>query len=262
MYDWYLGGEMNYAVDREFGKKILDVFPIVRPVALANRQLLHRVVRYMAAQGIRQFVDIGSGVPTVGNVHQVADEVAPGSRVVYVDNEPIAVAHSQLLLDQHGDPDRHAIVNDDLRSPDALWQKVLNTGVIDQTQPIGLLMIAVLHFVTGDGEAESTLARYRKLLPEGSYLALSHATVDGVGQKRADEYRELVAMYERTSNPVRLRSWSEIRGLFGDFELVEPGLAWAPDWRPELARPGTDANLFTTSDESVVCAGVAHNRTS
>lgn len=257
MYDWYLGGETNYAIDREFGKKILDVFPVVQPVALANRRVLHRAVRYLARQGIDQFVDIGSGVPTVGNVHQVADEIAPESRVVYVDNEPVAVAHSQHLLDQHGDPRRHAIVNDDLRSPDTLWQQVLDTGVIDPTRPIGLLVIAVLHFVTGDGEAEAALARYRSFLPAGSYVALTHATVDGVQRQRAAEYLELVGMYEQTSNPVRLRSWDEIRGLFGPFELVDPGLAWAPDWHPEQDRPGTGSELFTTSDESVVCAGLA-----
>jgi O-methyltransferase involved in polyketide biosynthesis len=179
MYDWYLGGGTNYAIDREFGKQVLDVFPIVKPVALANRLLLQRFVRHLATQGVRQFVDLGSGVPTVGNVHQIADEVDTGSRVVYTDNEPVAVAHSELLLDRHGDPERHAVVNVDLRDPDEVWRQVKRTGVVDTSQPVGLLMIAVLHFV--HDEVDDVMRRYRDHLPAGSHLAISHATKDGAG---------------------------------------------------------------------------------
>jgi hypothetical protein len=258
MYDWYLGGTTNYAVDREFGKKILDVFPIVRPVAWANRHLLHRVVRHLVGRGVRQFIDIGSGVPTAGNVHQVADEIAPDSRVVYVDNEPVAVGHSRIVLEEHGDPERHAVVNDDLRSPGSVWRQALASGVIDPAEPVGLLLISVLHFITGDGEAEWALAKYRDLLPSGSYLAIAHATVDGAHPQRAQEYLKLVDMYEQTSNPVRLRSWEETQALFGDFELIAPGMCWAPEWHPEEAIPGTGADLFNSPDESVVCAAVGY----
>ncbi|MBQ6643151.1 MAG: SAM-dependent methyltransferase [Saccharopolyspora sp.] len=258
MYDWYLGGKANYAIDREFGKTILEVFPIVRPVALANRYLLHRIVRHLVGRGVRQFVDLGSGVPTVGNVHHVADEVAPDSRVVYVDYEPVAVAHSQRLLDKHGDPERHAVVQADLRSPKSLWKQVRATGVVDPAEPIALLMIAVLHFVPDDDEVEQALVQYRDLLPAGSYLAISHATVDGAQPQRAAEYLQLVQRYDQTANPVRLRSWDETRALFGGFELIEPGMAWAPEWHPEDASPGTGKKLFNTADESVVCAAVGY----
>jgi O-methyltransferase involved in polyketide biosynthesis len=257
IYDWILGGTANWAIDREFGKKILDVFPIAQQAALANRYLLHRIVRHLVRQGVRQFVDIGSGVPTMGNVHQIADDLVPDSRVAYVDNEPVAVAHSHELLRQHGDPSRHTIVNADLRDPDVLWKRVIETGVIDPDQPIGLLIIAVLHFVTGENEGEHALARYRELLPPGSYLAISHGTDDGAHPTCAAALRELAVMYEQTSNPVLYRTREQIRDLFGDFELLEPGMCWAPEWHPEEAAPGTMTASFDDPSESAVWTGVA-----
>lgn len=258
MYDWYLGGTTNYAIDREFGKTILDVFPIVQPVALANRYLLHRIVRHLMARGVRQFIDLGSGVPTAGNVHQIADEVDPTSRVVYVDYEPVAVAHSRSLLNEHGDPARHAVVQADLRSPEAIWGQVRESGVLDLAEPIGLLMIAVLHFVTDDEAARQALAKYQSLLPAGSYLAISHATADRAHPQRAREYLKLVDRYEQTSNPVRLRTWEEIAELFGGLELLDPGMCWAPEWHPEHATPETAGELFASPDESVVCTAVGY----
>src|ERR1700704_6347651 len=182
VYDWYLGGTANWAIDREFGKKILSTFPFARPVAISNRLFLHRLVRHLARMGVRQFVDIGAGVPTMGNTHQVADEVAPGSKVVYIDHEPVAVAHSQVLLEQNGDLARHAVINADLRDPDRLWQRVIETGVIDLGEPIAVLIIAVLHVqqpgLDGVDIGARAVARYRELLTSGSYLAISHITDD------------------------------------------------------------------------------------
>jgi O-methyltransferase involved in polyketide biosynthesis len=255
MYDWYLGGGTNYAIDREFGKQVLDVFPIVKPVALANRLLLQRFVRHLATQGVRQFVDLGSGVPTVGNVHQIADEVDTGSRVVYTDNEPVAVAHSELLLDRHGDPERHAVVNVDLRDPDEVWRQVKRTGVVDTSQPVGLLMIAVLHFV--HDEVDDVMRRYRDHLPAGSHLAISHATKDGVSGQRAGEVDDLVGMYERTMNPLCLRTHEQVRGLFGDFELLEPGVVWAPEWHAEERLTGFRPPAFDDPSDSIVVGGAA-----
>jgi S-adenosyl methyltransferase len=131
VYDFYLGGSTNYAIDREFGERVLSDFPVVRPIARANRLFLCRVVRHLSALGVSQFVDIGCGMPTTGNVHQVADEVNDASRVVYVDHDPIAVAHTQILLEQHGDSWRHAALQVDLREPDELWKRVADTGVVD-----------------------------------------------------------------------------------------------------------------------------------
>ena len=254
MYDWYLGGSTNYAIDREFGKQILGVLPVVKPVALANRLMLQRVVRHLARQGIRQFVDLGSGVPTVGNVHQIADEIDAGSRVVYTDNEPVAIAHSELLLGQHGDPDRHAVVNADLRDPVALWGEVARTGVIDLEEPVALLMIAVLHFVHDD--LERLMNRYRSYLPGGSYLAITHITKEGMSAQRAAEVDDLVGMYERTSNPVRLRGHEEVRELFRGFELRDPGVVWTPKWHPE-ERTTVEAPVFEHPSDSIVLGGLA-----
>lgn len=256
-YDWYLGGSTNYAIDREFGRQVVDVFPLVRSCALANRQWMQRVVRHLAKLGVRQFVDVGSGAPAGGNVHQVADEVAPDSRVVYCDDEPVAVAHSELLLEQHGDPARHAVIAADLRAPCEVWQKVLGTGVIDPNEPVALLMMAVLHYVRGDGEAERALARYRGNLPSDSCLAISHLTAEGVREERASAVLAMADKYERTSNPVRLRTREELRELFGDFELLDPGLVWVPEWHAEHSVPGAEAPSFEHPDESALLGGVA-----
>ena len=254
MYDWYLGGETNYAIDRELGKQVLDVFPIIEPVALGNRLALQRVVRHLAKRGVRQFVDLGSGVPTVGNVHQIADEVSTDTRVVYTDNEPVAVAHSELLLDQHGDRDRHAVVNADLRDPDQLWHQVRRTGVIDVDEPIALLMVAVLHFVHDD--LEQIMNRYRSYLPSGSYLTITHITKDGTSPRRAAEVDQLVDMYARTSNPVRLRGYDEVLGLFRGFELLDPGLVWVPEWHPE-EQVGVRVPEFPQPSDSIGFTGTA-----
>lgn len=261
VYDFYLEGTANWAIDREFGTRVLSSFPLLRPIAKANRLFLHRVVRHLVRHGVRQFVDIGSGVPTMGNTHQVADEVAPDdSRVVYVDHEPVAVAHSQVLLEQHGDPARHAAIQGDLREPDALWKKVAETKVVDLSKPVAVLMIAVLHVgqpgPDGRDVGPEAVARYRELLSSGSYLAISHITDEGVPEEVGEKLVELKAMYDGRSSPVIWRKHAEIRELFGDFELVEPGMGWTTDWHPEETSPMSPVIRFATPNESVIWAGV------
>jgi hypothetical protein len=260
VYDWYLGGTANWEIDREFGRRVLATFPLLRPIAIANRLYLHRLVRHLVRRGVRQFVDIGSGVPTMGNTHQVADEIAADSRVVYVDHEPIAVAYSQLLLNQHGDAARHTAINADLRKPDQLWQRVIETGVIDLDEPIALLLIAVLHVqqLGADGVdiSPQAIARYRELLPCGSYLAISHITNDGVPEDVAEKLIELKRMYDTSSSPVIWRSQAEIRALFGDFELVPPGMGWTSSWHPEETGPTSPVIEFDRPSEAVIWAGV------
>jgi hypothetical protein len=260
VYDWYLGGTANWAIDREFGKKVLSVVPSARTAAIANRLFLHRAVRHLARLGVRQFVDIGAGVPTMGPTHQVADEVAPDSRVVYIDNEPVAVAHSQVLLEQRGDLTRHAVINADLRDPDRLWQRVIETGVIDLGEPIAVLLIAVLHVqqpgLDGVDIGARVVARCRELLSSGSYLAISHATVDGVPEHVERQFVNLGKMYDASSSKGIWRSRDEIRALFGDFELVEPGMCWTPSWHPEESSPNSPVIEFDTPAESSGWVGV------
>jgi hypothetical protein len=261
VYDYYLGGTANWAIDREFGKKVLSRFPLLRPIAKANRLFLHRAVRYLVRQGVRQFVDIGSGVPTMGPTHVVADELAPDSRVVYIDNEPVAVAHSEMLLEQHGDPKRHAAINADLRYPDELWRRVSSTGVIDFDQPVALLLIAVLHVHQADQRGEdlggSSLARFRELLGSGSYLAISHITTEGVPDAQVANLADLKRLYDTSSSSNAIwRDHAEIRELFGDFEIVEPGLTWTPVWHPEETSSIAPVISFNSPNESVILAGV------
>lgn len=261
VYDYYLGGTANWAIDREFGDRIEATFPLVRPIAKANRLFLHRAVRYLVRHGVHQFVDIGAGVPTMGNTHAVADELAANrTRVVYIDNEPVAVAHSRLLIEECGDPARHTVVRADLRDPDGLWQQVLDTGLIDLDQPVGLLIIAVLHVQQLDrGSIDvgpQAVARYRALLPAGSYLALSHATDDGVPDDFKRQLAEVKKLYDAHSSPVIWRSRDEVAALFGNFELVQPGITWTPLWHPEEAGPSAPGVDFDAPNESVVLAGV------
>ncbi|GAB3491835.1 SAM-dependent methyltransferase [Amycolatopsis cihanbeyliensis] len=230
-YDWFLGGTTNWAVDREFGKQVLQVMPSLRTVALVNREFLRRAVRHCVRHGVRQFLDIGSGVPTVRNVHEVADELDPDSRCVYVDNEPVAVAHGRVLLEKHGDLKRHAALNADLLNVDNLWEQTRATGVLDPNEPIALLMVAVLHFVPPGGGAEEAVARYKELLPSGSYLVASHATNDGIPADRAAEAATAEAQYKRANTPIGFRSREQFTGFFEGWDLVDPGVTWAAEWR-------------------------------
>ena len=260
VYDYYLGGDANWEIDRQFGEKALTAYPFVRPAAKANRQFLHRVVRHLARAGIRQFVDVGSGIPTNGPTHVAADGISTDTRVVYVDNEPVAVAHSKVLLDEAGDPDRHAAIHGDLRDPDGLWHKVAETGVIDLEQPIALLLIAVLHVQQLDEEGVdqtgAIVARYRKLLRPGSYLAISHGSADGVPADRAADMAKFASMYDQSSTPVKWRPRAEIDAMFGDLELLAPGTTWTPLWHPEEQTPDSPAIEFSQPNDSVVWAGV------
>lgn len=261
IYDYYLGGDANWAIDREFGDKVKEMFPLAVSAAKANRQFLFRVVRHLMRLGVRQFVDLGAGLPTMDHTHSVADAYEPGTaRVVYVDNEPVAVAHSQILLEQQGDPRRHTAINADLRAPGRLWQQVLDTGLVDLSRPVGLLMIAVLHVQQLDEHGRDlgpdVVARYRELLPGGSYLAISHATNEGVPPAIAAQMVELKALYDSSSSPVIWRTHQEIAGLFGDFELVEPGLTWTPSWHPEESVSRANDPVFAHPGESICYAGI------
>jgi O-methyltransferase involved in polyketide biosynthesis len=264
VYDWYLGGTSNWAIDREFGERVLTAMPIVKPIAMANRLFLNRLVRYLVRAGVRQFVDIGAGIPTMGSTHQVADGLAKDTRVVYADHEPVAVAHSRALLEKYGDPNRHAAINGDLRDPDGLWERVLATGVIDPEQPIALLLIAVLHVQQLDADGveigPTVVARYRELLSSGSYLAISHGTTEGLPEQVEAQLNALKRMYDASGSPVIWRSHAEIEAMLGDFELVEPGMTWTSLWHPEETGSDAPSIEFDSPEESVVYVGVGRKR--
>jgi SAM-dependent methyltransferase len=226
-YDALLGGAHNFEVDRQFARSAELVFPGVAEACKANRAFLWRTVKYLVGMGIRQFIDIGSGIPTVGNVHEVAQRAAPDCRVVYVDNEPVAVAHSRLMLNGN---DRAAIVQADLRSPETILNDHRTRELLDFNEPIAGLMLALLHFVPDSDDPAALVARFRDACAPGSYLVVSHATPES----RPDEMRALENLYRTSSNPAVARSTAWIKGLFGDFEMVEPGAVFVPDWRPDV----------------------------
>jgi hypothetical protein len=232
MYDAYLGGRDNYPADREAVREVLRLYPEVRPMALANRAFLQRAVRFLAGEaGVRQFLDIGTGIPSPGNVHEVARQAAPDARVVYVDNDPIVHVHASALLTGTGTT---SIVLADLRDPGAILAHPGVRGVIDFTQPVALLLVAILHFITEEEDPAGIVATLREALAPGSYLALSHGTLDfhppGEGDRAA-------ATYKNATAPLVLRARQQVSALFDGFDLVDPGLVQAPVWRPDGRRP-------------------------
>lgn len=262
VYDFLLGGSAYWAMDRSFAKQVLARFPEFREIARANRLLVDRVVRYLVKLGVRQFIDIGSGVLSSGNTHQIANEAAPDTKVVYVDNDPVAVAHAEILLDQDGDPDRHVVVNADLRRPDDLWCQVQNTRILDQDTPTAVLMFSVLHSLPpepGDRDpAARIMRRYRELIPTGSYLAVSHLTLDGAPAELSPKVAAVQRLCERwQSGRAYCRTHGAVNALLGDFDLVGPGMVWAPQWHPEES---TNDVHFPEPSHSVVWAGVGQKR--
>jgi SAM-dependent methyltransferase len=193
--------------------------------AQANRAFLRRAVRFLAAQGVRQFLDIGSGIPTVGNVHEVAQSAAPDARVVYVDTDPVAVAHSRAIL--AGD-EQTAVVQADGRDPAALLAHPVVTGLLDLHRPIGLLMVALLHFVLDEGDPRGILAGYAARLAPGSWLVVSHGSTD-----TAPGVAVMEKLYEQTATPIQMRSRGELELLLADIQLVDPGVEFLPAWRPD-----------------------------
>jgi SAM-dependent methyltransferase len=225
-YDYWLGGAHNFAVDREFSQRLFQAVPDTRLMARANRSFLHRAVRFMIEAGVRQFLDVGSGIPTVGNVHEIAQRLAPESRVVYVDIDPVAVAHSQLIL---ADNDLATAIQMDARRPAEILDHPQTRELLDFDQPVGLLLVAVLHYVPDEDDPHAIVARLRRDLSPGSYVAIAHPTADS----RPADARTAVRMTGQTATPARPRPRAEVERLFDGLELVEPGLVWAPLWRPE-----------------------------
>ncbi|GAA4221845.1 SAM-dependent methyltransferase [Streptosporangium album] len=239
MYDYYLGGKDNFASDREAAERIIQLVPGTREVALANRAFLGRTVRHLAEAGIRQFIDIGTGLPTQDNVHQVAGREAPGSRVVYVDNDPIVLSHARALLADNPDT---IVVEGDAREPEAILGDDEVRAHVDFGRPVAVLLVAILHFIPDDEQVAGIVASLLRPLAPGSHLVISHIYAgdhDDVTIKRGAD------VYARTNaGSIAARGPEHLRRYFDGLDLVEPGIVQVQAWRPEedvevdLVKPG------------------------
>jgi hypothetical protein len=230
VYDYFLGGKDNFAVDRELAQKILGVLPDTADVCRDNREFLQRAVRFLAGEaGIRQFLDIGSGLPSMGNVHEVAQGAAPGARVAYVDYDPVVLSPARALLAKGKDV---VVAEGDLRSPEAIMADERVRQLIDFSQPVAVLLVAVLHFVTAADRPYDAVRTLVDALAPGSYLVLTHSTPDDV----ADDVTEAMkGVYSNASAQVAPRTFEEVARFFDGLEPAEPGLVNVTLWRPDLS---------------------------
>jgi SAM-dependent methyltransferase len=256
IYDYILGGTHNFPADRAAADMLVRAAPTVPGIARSTRAFLRRAVRFLGESGVRQFLDVGSGIPTAGNVHEVAASV-PDARVVYVDIDPVAVMESLELLAGN---DRATAIRGDLREPEAILSHPDLQRLLDFDQPVALLLVSMLHFVddTAYGAVEQLVAR----LCPGSYLALSHGTIPEAADQLADDLvgdvDEARAVYRSTTaTPLNTRSRAQITRFFGGMELVEPGLVWTPQWRPA---PDDPQDFVDNPVVSGFLAGVAVKR--
>jgi SAM-dependent methyltransferase len=233
LYDYYLGGHHNFAADRRLARRVYEIFPETPNIARMNRDFLRRAVRFLANQGVRQFIDIGCGLPTVGPVHGIAQSISPESRVVYVDNEPVAVAHSKILL---RDNDRAVVLQADLRHPETILDNDATRSLVNFDEPVAILMVAVLHFISDNCDPAGLLAHYRRRLRPVDYLVVSHIT----GTESSDIARA-AELYQNTRNPLYLRNYEQIATMLSGFSLIDPGLVYVPEWRPDRPESIKDA---------------------
>lgn len=236
IYDYVLGGKDNFPPDRKAAERIFDIAPEAGQAAHANRVFLQRVVRYLAAErGVTQFVDVGTGIPTYPAVHDVAHQIAPEARVVYVDNDPVALTHARALMaNMGGNTDRVAVCDADMRRPETIINDPEVRKFIDWDQPVAVLMLMMLHFATDDEDPEGIVATFRNRMAPGSYVALTHISGDDVPREDVDRFE---AIYTNATSTVTFRSGERIRGMLTGFTLAEPGLVFLENWRPELPPP-------------------------
>lgn len=247
MYDFYLGGSHNFEADRRMARKIIDLAPDTVSVARANRAFLRRAVRFCVDAGVWQFLDIGSGIPTAGNVHDIAQQLDPRARVVYVDIDPVAVAHSTAILTGN---DNATVIRADVRDVDAILGHPGCRRLLDFSAPVAVLLVSVMHFIPDSDDPAGILGRIRSAVAPGSYLVFSQASLAGVDEDRLRAAKEL---YARTATELSLRAQADIVAMLDGWQLVEPGLTYLSMWRPE-----SPLDVPADADRSVFLAGVGH----
>jgi len=246
VYDYLLGGGHNFAADRRVAERLLVVFPEAPLAAQANRAFLRRAVKFLVDTGVRQFLDIGSGIPTLGHVHEIAQRVAPDARVVYVDIDPVAVAHSREILVGN---ERAAAIQEDFRRPERILDDPDVQRLFDFGRPVAVLMVALLHYLSHADDPAGLIARLTQPLGARSYVVVSHVTEECGAHAEAGE------VYRSAGIDVTMRSRTQIEALVAGWDLVDPGVVWAPQWRPEWP-PSPDDR----PERSGVYVGVARKR--
>jgi hypothetical protein len=238
VYDCWLGGKDGFAADREAAEEVARTAPWVVAGARANRAFLRRSLTFLARAGVRQYLDLGAGLPTAPSVHEVVQRFQPDARVCYVDNDPIVLAHARALL---ANDHRTIAVHGDIRTPDAILNDPAVRDHLDFSSPLAVLFVAVLHFIPHEDHPAALVGTFRDALPSGSHVVISHVADLPDSQAEADRAeatREAVKVYEALAAPFVLRSRDQFAALFGGFDLVEPGIVAAQDWRPRRGRSG------------------------
>ena len=235
MYDYYLGGRDNYLVDREAAEQVIAEFPQIRLIALANRAFLQRAVQLLVRSGVRQFLDIGCGIPASNDATETARAIDPDARVVAIDNDPLVLTHAEALLPA-ANPQGTAVLEADLRRPETILQHPLLRGLLDLREPVGLLLVAVVHFLPDSDRPHMIVHTLMDALAPGSYLVLSHATADS----QRDAATAAAEHYRHTRAPITLRTRAQITAFFDGLDLLEPGVVAQPWWRPDSDQVAAD----------------------
>jgi trans-aconitate methyltransferase len=252
IYDYFLGGAHNFEVDRLAAAEIAKVHPAIGSAMRANRSYLRRAVNYLGHSGVEQFLDLGSGIPTVGNVHEIAQRANPAARVVYVDIEPIAVTHSNTILAGN---DNAIAIRADLRDAEQVLTDPGVTGLLDLSRPIGLILAGVLQYVPDDDHPAAMIADYVRRLTPGSHVAMSHPSMDELTSERVAGATAATGVYQRTDTPFHYRTRAQFETFFDGLELIEPGVVHMWDWRPELG-----ADVVELDGQVTGFAGVGRKR--
>ncbi|MBP6015746.1 MAG: SAM-dependent methyltransferase [Candidatus Promineofilum sp.] len=247
IYDYMLGGYQNFEIDRQVADKFTALLPDFSLTARVNRAFLRRAATIVARQGIDQFLDLGSGIPTVGNVHEIVRQYQPEARTVYVDIDPVAIAHAEILLQD--DPDTVAVLAD-VRRPDDILGNPRVQALIDFTRPVGLVAVALLHYILDDDEAENVIDTFKNALPSGSYVAIGVWTYDDAPREIMEQYAEMTHVFLTPGAP---RPREKVLRYFRGLDLLEPGLVHGPQWRPD----GPDDLLVDEPGRGVNWVGVA-----